>query len=181
VELTTLVAPAVLLVVGAAVGLLPTLLLERRKEKHALATRWDLPLFEISSRFTAAARSLLHCATETTPATPASIQEMGQLLAELRASSEQLRLVANAETQGAARLVVRHAYAVRQVAVGRVDKRASEYDSVSPAVRCTQALNVFYVAARKNLGVKNPLDVPEHEIPAPFSPAGQTILAAQPN
>jgi hypothetical protein len=54
-----------LLVVGAAIGLIPTYLIERRKEKHTLAIRWDTALYELCKDFSATVREFVHLRPES--------------------------------------------------------------------------------------------------------------------
>ena len=93
----------ILLLVGAAVGFVPTFLNERRKEVYQLKTRWDQPLFELSKEFAAAMRLLRHLCqrydrVEKEEDKPEWRKRIDEAHAKLRAVVEQLRILANAQT-----------------------------------------------------------------------------------
>ncbi len=157
----TVIGSAVLLLIGAAVGFVPTFLIERSKQRHALKTRWDVPLFELSKGFTGATRRLVHLALRLDRAADQEDQlaKIDEIHAELRALSEQMRLLGSAQVQDAARVVVHHCYAVRAVAEGKPDKRLKDYPGTTPVGRVQQAIKEFLAAVRKQLGVADPDDV----------------------
>jgi hypothetical protein len=85
---------------------------------------------------------------------------------KLRTLSERLRLLGDLELQLAARWIVRHAYAVREVSEGRPDPRAKEFPGRSPHQRLGEELQNFYVAAREQLKVINPKAIAPRELEA---------------
>ncbi|MBB5867119.1 hypothetical protein F4553_000498 [Allocatelliglobosispora scoriae] len=157
----SLIASALLLAVGAAIGFVPTLLIERSKQRHALQTRWDVPLFELCKQFVGAARQLVHLARhlDRAPDPTGHALRVDQAHSELRALFEQVRLLGSGRLQEAARLVVHHAYAVRAVAEGQPDERAKDYPGTTPQARIKNAITEFLAAARDQLGVAAPDDV----------------------
>jgi hypothetical protein len=68
--------------------------------------------------------------------------------------------------QFAVRLIVRHAYAVREVSEGRPDPRREEFPGQSPHQRFGEALQSFYVTARKQLHVTNPASITPRDLEA---------------
>jgi hypothetical protein len=160
--LAQLAAPVALLVLGAGIGLVPTYLLERSKQKHLLSTRWDMPLFELCKEFASAARELVHLAMHLDRAADQADQrrELDLRHAELRGLYEQVRILGSSELQKAARRVIHHCYAVRAVAEGEQDAREEDYPGTTPAGRVKVSVNEFIIAARRQLGVTRPEDVP---------------------
>ncbi|ODB77506.1 MULTISPECIES: hypothetical protein [Micromonospora] len=120
--------------------------------------RWDGALFERSAAFVASARTLRHLAEH--PSRSESEDGHRKALDEahqgMRVACEQLRLLGNLRVQSAARLVTRHAYAVRARAEQCLDPRAAEYPSMSPTARLNDALQEFYRAVRAQLGAEDP-------------------------
>jgi hypothetical protein len=164
--------PVVSVLGGATIGFLPTYLLERRKERTALLTRWDATLYGLCAEFTSAVRQLLFMAERALDARGLERLD-NQVLPEqldgphlrLRSLSEQIRLLADSSLQEAARLVQHHAYSVRAVALGGADPHAGEpgYED-PPTVRLRAALLPFYAAARSQLRVLNPADVASDDV-----------------
>ena len=144
-------------VVGAMIGFVPNYLIERRKERTLLRTRWDSSLFELCSEFTSAARRFLELCAKKSP-------DVGEAHESLRTLCEQLRLLGSYDVQVAARWVIRHAYAVRTVSEGGPDPRADEFPGQSPEVRMHEALNTLYVAVRRQLRVAAPEAVAPREL-----------------
>lgn len=128
---------------GAAIGFFAKVIVEYLSRRHQLHTRWDAELLRLSIEFSAAGRALLNDA------------EAGKTVNahhdRLRAISEQLRLIGNAEVQKTSRSVVHHAYAVRD------DVRRDPRD------RYLAALDGFYIACRRQLRVRRPDDVARDE------------------
>jgi len=150
------VVSLLLVVVGAAVAFLSNYLTERRKERSAFQTRRDASLFTLSADFAAAARELVHLVMQVDdgvePRPDAHKIDAARL--RLRTLMEQIRLLGGIEVQTAARLVVRHVYAMRVVLVdGGPDPRADEFPGVGPQERVHRALREFYVAVRRQLQV----------------------------
>ncbi|WP_446212384.1 hypothetical protein [Micromonospora sp. IBSANI012] len=146
------------LAVGALIGLVPSLLVERRKEKRELATRWDAPLYELSVEFASTVRVFRHLVARMAGAPDPAAQhdrteeERQRLLALL----EQIRLVGDERVQRAARMVVRHSWAVLRVAEGHADTRAAEFGGVPPETRLSTSLHEFIRAVRVQLRVPDP-------------------------
>lgn len=155
-------ASAILLVLGAGIGFLPTYLTDRRRERSQLATRWDVSLHAQSAEFVASARKLRHLASRLTPAPQNGglAQQVDEEHAKLRALAEQVGLLADKGLQTAVRTVVRHAYAVREVAEGRPDPRAGQYTG-QPDERLKAALRDCRRATRVQLRVAHPDDLAE--------------------
>ncbi|MEU8166128.1 hypothetical protein AB0B97_06375 [Micromonospora sp. NPDC049004] len=120
--------------------------------------RWDSALFERSGAFVASARTLRHLAEH--PSRSEDENSHRKALDEahqgMRVACEQLRLLGNKRVQTAARVVTRHAYAVRVQAEDGRDPRAAEYPSKSPTARLNDALQEFYRAVRAQLGAEDP-------------------------
>jgi hypothetical protein len=151
----------ILLAAGAAIGLIPAYISERDKRRHALLTRWDVPLFDLCRDYTAAARQLLHLSRRYERSTDKEDykRRIDEQHAKLRTLTAQIRLLGSADLQEAARLVTHHAYAVREVGEGGPDRRLKDYPGTTAEGRFTEALADFYKAARTQLGVANPADV----------------------
>jgi len=154
-----------LLVVGAAIGLIPTYLMERRREKHALAVRWDTALYELCKDFSATVREFIHLGRRlgTGGDEEARAAEMDAHHAHLRGLAQQMRLIGSQELQQAARKVEHHVSWVRRVWEGREDEFASYYAGVPPEDRLRAEMHRLYVAARVQFGVPNPEEVASDE------------------
>ena len=129
-----------------------------RRERSMIRSRWDNSLFELFSDFASTTGGmqelcLRHAGNETDVRLSDAIDEEHR---RLRAVSERLRLLGDLDLQLAVRLIVRHAYAVREVSQGRSDPRRDEFGGPSPHQRFGEAMQSFYVAARKQLQVVNP-------------------------
>ncbi|MEV5570618.1 hypothetical protein AB0L06_11245 [Spirillospora sp. NPDC052269] len=81
---------------------------------------------------------------------------------ELPLLVEQIRLLGTKDLQVAARLMLRHAYAVRLEARGEKDPRADEY-SKNPYERLVDAVQRFRIEARKQLRVESPEEIAPEE------------------
>ncbi|MBQ0894332.1 hypothetical protein KBX37_14700 [Micromonospora sp. U56] len=110
-----------------------------------MATRWDAPLYELSVEFASTVRVFRHLATRMKGAPDPAVQhdrteeERQRLLALL----EQIRLVGDERVQRAARMVVRHFWAVLRVGEGHEDIRAGEFGGVPPETRLSTSLHEF--------------------------------------
>ena len=162
----TLVGSATLLVLGAAIGFVPTFLLERSKQRHALRTRWDVPLYELCGEFLSTTRTLGHLAKHLDRSSDRNdtVRALDAQHAELRGLYEQVRLLGNRRVQETARTVIHHCYAVRAVAEGSADMRAKDYPDTTPEARVKSAVKEFVVAVRVQLGVASPNDVPDSTV-----------------
>jgi hypothetical protein len=152
---------AVLLVVGAAVGVIPTYVIERRKERHALAVRWDLPLYDLCRELTSVTRQFVHLVRRynRTEDQAAHFKRVDDEHARLRGLVQQIRLLGSRELQQAAREVEHHAWWLREVHEGREDALVSYYGGVEPEVRLRDATLRLLTAARRQLGVKDAEDI----------------------
>jgi hypothetical protein len=162
-----LLSTLVPLVVGALIGFIPTYLLELRRERNALRTRWDEPLLNLSKDFTDSARQLLHLSRRFHRSSDPE-QQMDKIDDQhrrLRGLSDQIHLLGSKDVQAAAMLVRHHAYAVRAVlAEGRPDRRAKDYPGTTPESRFQEALLGFYVAVRVQLRVTAPREMSPYEV-----------------
>jgi hypothetical protein len=169
---TTLEIAIVPVVVGAIIGFVPSFVMDVRRERSLRRSRWDSSLFELCSEFASTARSLQELClrrakTETDTRLNDDIAEEHQ---RLRTLSERLRLLGDLDLQNTARWIVRHAYAVREVAEGRPDPREAEFPGQSPVQRLGEALLSFYAAARTQLQVINPKAVAPRDLEAGRDP-----------
>jgi hypothetical protein len=158
--------PSVLLLAaGAAIGLVPTYLIERRKERHELAVRWDSALYELCKDFAAAVREFVHLARRYDRSTDKEqhIARVDERHAQLRELAQQMRLLGSKDLQQAAREVEHHVWYVREVCEGREDALAEYYEGQLPEVRLRAAMHQLYAAARAQLGVANSEDVVSDE------------------
>ena len=166
--MTGLETSIVPIVVGAIIGFVPNYVMDLRRERSLLRSRWDSPLFELCSEFASAARAFQELCLRRA-ADPASEALNGDINAEhqrLRMLSERLRLLGDLELQLAVRWIVRHAYAVREVAEGRPDPRKDEFPDESPLRRFGGSMQAFYIAARNQLQVSNPSSIAPREFEA---------------
>lgn len=151
---------ALLLLIGAAVGLVPTYLIEQKKQRHVLAVRWDLPLYELCKECAAASRQLVHLVRRYRTQDRIEHQKrVDEQHARLRSVIQQLRILGSMELQQAAREVEHHAWWVRHVHEGGEDEMASHYGDVDPEARLRDAMRRLFIAGRRQLGVANPDDV----------------------
>ena len=162
-------------VVGAAIGVVPTIFMEQARARATLRTRWDANLRETCAEFAATARRLLELAEEASyaqdgtqrqAAADATRGEHGRL----QALMAEVRLLAGVPVQMAARQVVRHAWALQVLASTGADPRADVFDKHEPRERVLGALFDFYRAARRQLQVHDADGL------APINPA---LAAAQ--
>jgi hypothetical protein len=163
------------LVAGAAIGFVPTYLVERRKERTTLLTRWDASLFALSSELAESARHFLHLAQNVhydgdriaAGERAGLLEEIDRAHARIRTLAAQIPLLGSREVQMQARLVVHHAFSVRQVLVeGASDPRAETYPGTHPVGRLNAELAGFYVAGRRQLNVRDPENVAPLELGA---------------
>ena len=133
-RLTGLETSIVAVMVGAIIGFVPNYVMDVRRERSLLRSRWDSALFDLCSDFASTARGLqelcLHRAGEE--ADTRLSDDINEEHQRLRSLSERLRLLGDLELQFAVRWIVRHAYAVREVSEGRPDPRREEFPGRSP-------------------------------------------------
>ena len=122
-----------LLAAGAAIGLVPTFLIERRKERHQLAVRWDPALYELCKDFAASVREFVHLARRYDRSTNKEqhIARVDERHAQLRELAQQMRLLGSKELQQAAREVEHHVWWVREVC----ESRKARWPSITKADR----------------------------------------------
>lgn len=139
-----------------------------RKHRPSQGSEAASALFDLCSDFASTARGLQElCLRRPGNLSDARLADaIDEEHQELRTLSERLRLLGNLELQFAVRSIVRHAYAVREVAEGRPDPRQGEFLSQSPHQRFGEALQSFYVAARKQLHVASPSDITPRDLEA---------------
>jgi hypothetical protein len=171
--LTGLETSVVAVVAGAIIGFVPSYLIDVRRERSVMRSRWDNSLFELCSDFASTARGvqelcLRHAGNETEARLSDAIDEEHR---RLRVVSERLRLLGDLELQLAVRLIVRHAYAVREISEGRPDPTRDEFPGQSPHQKFGEAMQGFYVAARKQLQVVNPSAIIPRDLEAGRDPS----------
>jgi hypothetical protein len=166
-----LVITLITLAAGALLGVIPTYLLERSKQRATLLTRWDEALYHLCAEFAGTARQLMHVAGRLKEDLDrdSCLAQIDDLHRHLRALREQIRLIGSAEVQSYARLVQRHAYWMRVTAEGGTDAGASAYGGMPADRRVAAELYRFYAAARRQLRVPNPNELaPDDPHPIPF-------------
>jgi hypothetical protein len=166
--MTGLETSIVAVIVGAIIGFVPNYLMDVRRERSLLRSRWDSALFDLCSDFASTARGLQElCLRQADNRTDVRLSDdINEEHQKLRTLSERLRLLGDLDLQLAVRWIVRHAYAVRKVSEGRLDPRQEEFPGQSPNQRFGEALQAFYVAARKQLHVINPSAITPRDLEA---------------
>lgn len=149
-------ASAALLGGGLASGTVLWVERQRTRESAREARRQELGT--ACSEFTAAISRVrshtYHMQDEATA------KALNAAMADARVGCERLRiLLSDSASQRAARLALRHAYAVCKVAETGIDPRASQYPDKQPHVRLREELTRLYVGVRTELGVAHPEDV----------------------
>jgi hypothetical protein len=148
--------------VGAIIGFIPALLLQKRLQAHELITRWDSALLATSVDLVEAARRTEHLADQVEKGlTDADHQRhYDEVHQQVRVSVEKIRLLGDAEVQIAARNVLRSVYSRRLVVRGEKDPHREDHGNMHPSDRLREHLFVFYKAVRQQLRVSNALEVP---------------------
>ncbi|MEU8819984.1 hypothetical protein [Actinoplanes sp. NPDC048796] len=150
--------------VGAAVGAVPAIAIERSRVRTTLDTRWDTALHQTCAQFAVTARTLIDIAEELPEADARRRQEavatMARERGRLHVLLAEIRLLADARVQLAARQVVRHTWAVQKVAIGA----GPAGDGAAPRERALAGMFEFYRAVRLQLRV------PEADELAPLNP-----------
>jgi hypothetical protein len=91
---------------------------------------------------------------------PPPDEAINEVLDQARVECERLRiLLDHKDVQEAARLALRHIYAVWMVERDGVDPRAAEYRGQSPSDRLRSALTTLYIGVRAQAGVERPEEV----------------------
>jgi hypothetical protein len=137
-------------------------ILNCRVESHRQAGA----LFDLCSDFASTARGLqeLCLRRAVNGADPHLSDGINEEHQKLRTLSKRLRLLGDRDLQLAVRWIVVHAYAVHEVSEGGSDPRQEEFPGQAPNLRFGQALQSFYVAARKQLQVINPGDITPRDL-----------------
>jgi hypothetical protein len=155
-------------VVGAAIGVVPTAVVERARRRAEMRTRWDTALQKSCVEFTASARRVVDLSEQfgqpPSAARTVTADDLRQEHSRLQTLMAEIRLLAGEQVQLAARLVVRHAWALYVMTVTGSDPRSSEYDH-PPRARVIESLFTFYLAARRQLMVPDADGLP------PLNPA----------
>jgi hypothetical protein len=163
-------------VVGAAIGVAPTILVERARQRAALRTRWDVSLHRTCADFAASARRILDLSEQRPGPTAAgqdsSVDSIRNEHSRLQILMAEVRLLGNEEVQRSARMVVRHTWAVYVLATGGPDPRATEYDE-PPRGRALSSLLDFYRSVRRQLVVPDADKIAQLNPPDPGS--GQAV------
>lgn len=172
-QMTLVLLPVI---VGAVIGVVPTMIVERARERAALRTRWDTTLHRSCAEFAASTRRILDL-SEQADESPSQAREpvvegLRREHSRLQVLMAEIRLVAGEEVQRAARLVVRHTWAVYlAVTVPRSDA----LDSKLLRGRVLHSLIDFYRSVRRQLMV------PNADLLSPVNPPDPDRLPDQPD
>ncbi|MER7278134.1 hypothetical protein ABT369_27205 [Dactylosporangium sp. NPDC000244] len=151
-------------VVGAVIGFLPAFINETVKERKSRSIRWDSSLYTVVADFMDSARRLRHLAEghERTADVDGHAKALDDEHQRLRGLMQKIRILGTGEVQSTARLVLRHAYSVRVVGEGHPDPYETDprFGGLAPPVRLERAQRDLFIAVRRQLGIKNPEDVP---------------------
>ena len=160
------------MVVGGGVSLVTTIAVEAFRnraestrqavrEQSLLATRWDQDLAHYTAELIASARRLRHIAGRLDRADdrPLMVRLLDEQHESLRSLAAQVGLLGSLDVQERARMVARHAYAVRAVGDGLGDPRASEYPDSNPDDRLVDAIADLQLAVRRQLRMPDADDV----------------------
>jgi hypothetical protein len=145
-------------VVGAGLGVLPAIFLDRWRASAALRIRWDQTLQTVCAKFAACARRIIDISENIRPdLPPGRLSELEREIdVEHRALQElmaEVRLLGDKATQAAARHVVRDSWALRTQALTGNDPQSANAGGVEPRTRTLNGLLGFYLAARRQLRV----------------------------
>jgi hypothetical protein len=144
---------------GTGVGAAVSLAVEGVRSKAAArASRRDALLVACSSFTAAVARTRSQC--HRLSERPEEQVRVRGSLEDSRVECERLRLlVDDKQTQRAARLALRHLYAVWHLAERGSDPRADQYPDESPDTRLRRELTALYVGVRRETGSPSPDEV----------------------
>ncbi|WP_426503864.1 hypothetical protein ACPPVO_40445 [Dactylosporangium sp. McL0621] len=150
------VGSAIVALSGTVIGAGLTLAMELVRARIGdRASRRNALLASCSSFTAAVARMRSLCAELDVD--PANRERARLQLEEIRVECERLRLLLDDRTtQRAARLALRHVYAVWQLAAEGVDLRAEQYPGQAPNERLRAALTDLYVGVRRETGSRAP-------------------------
>jgi len=152
-------------VVGAVIGCVPTIMVERSRHRTTIRTRWDTALEEAAAEFAATVRRILDLTESPPMATEKSIELVRGEHGRLQQLMAEIRLLAAPPLQLAARRVVRHAWALRVFAETDTDPHGPGSPAELPRERALTSLFDFYAAARRQL------QVPHADQLVPLNPA----------
>ena len=151
--------------IGAGIGGGVNLWVESRRSAEAARLAHRSDLLKTCSEFTGAvarARSLCYqVRSEVDGSIDSDVDgAIVEAIGASRVECERLRLLLDGkESQQAARLALRHIYAVWKLARDGVDPRRDRYPGSSPQDRLRSALTQLYVGVRAETGSKHPADV----------------------
>jgi hypothetical protein len=153
---TTLISVAA----GAVLGFLPTMLLERRRERRELLLRWDAPLLASAVDLVTAARLTEHLADQIEPGSSDDelLRRFDDEHQKVRVAVEHMRMLGTPRVQVAARNVLRAVYSRRVVMSGLDDPYPD--DPRTPSERVRDELLDFYKTVRQQLQVRDADQVP---------------------
>jgi alkylation response protein AidB-like acyl-CoA dehydrogenase len=152
------VAAVAAALIGTGVGAGTALGVEWVRARAASsASRRDALLAACSSFTAAVARTRSLCYDLEGPGAK---QRVRAQLEEARAECERLRLLIDAsDTPRAARMVLRHLWAVWHLAERGTDPRAEEFPGTTPWSRLRSELTALYIGVRREIGSRHPEDV----------------------
>jgi hypothetical protein len=168
-------------VVGAVVSVVPTLFLERQRDRAGLRTRWDPTLEQVCASFAAGVRRIVDLAQVQSEGLRQSAAALREEHVELQRLMAEIRLLAAPPVQLAARRVVRHAWALQAHTLTGIDPRAADFPALSPRERTLSSLLDFYLAARRQLQIPDaanlvPLNPPIDDEHHGFHPASEEAV-----
>lgn len=177
---TSLGMTVVTVAIGALIGFGPSYLLEHRKERQGLRTRWDSNLYGVALDFLSTAENHRHVlnrlASEGTVAEKENRESLDEQRRSLWMLFVQMRFIGNARVQRAARLVIRHSWAYREVKEGRKDPRAGQFKE-NPGDRLSNQIYEFVRAVREQMRVERAEDIATDEPSDWPDPADRIFLA----
>jgi alkylation response protein AidB-like acyl-CoA dehydrogenase len=149
---------AVAALIGTGVGAGVTLTVEWiRARAGDRASRRDALLAACTGFTAAVARTRSLCYDLDQPGAKERVRAQ---LEEARVECERLRLLADSrETQKAARMALRHLWAVWHLAERGTDPRAHQFPDATPWKRLRTELTALYVGVRRETGSSHPEDV----------------------
>ncbi|WP_229074981.1 hypothetical protein [Actinoplanes sp. DH11] len=143
--------------VGAAAAAVPTVLVERSRQRVVLDTRWDVAIQNVSANFATSARALLDLAEQHAKASEAEQKEVLERMTmergRLHMLMAEVRILTDHRVQLAARRVVRHTWALQALLATGTDPRATDFPYAGPRERTLSSLFDFYRAVRRQLRV----------------------------
>jgi len=161
-------------VVGAIISVVPTLLMERLKQRAALMTRWDTTIHEVCAQFAATTRRILDLAEQFEYTTDKL--KRAELLTGIRDEHSRLqvymaeiRLLAGVPTQQAARTTLQHAFTLYLELAGARQPTGEDGGQLTRQAGL-DSLFAFYRAVREQLRVPSPDALAPMNLSAPPDP-----------